>query len=660
MPSPISSSSLTSSSASSSSAIDTSSLHISATDFLLSPCCVIHKPNRIVKKATTQAESFSGKELVKPKAAINPIRSFIFTPTERELLKVWGLEKLEAASRLPLDIQLPNATDPKTCTSEAITAFLEETTEQWKKRKAAGQGIPVNKLPNHKAYRLAMEALGLSSRSHDLASSFVVAKGPEEPISDNFSPQLALVPLLRVLCMPELSDAITFCFAFEGKILCKYGTYKIAKASYVCHLKVDLIDRESKNTITFMVNEVFVNEFVECFDVGDFVRIEGAYVQKKVWKDGGTSMWDLYANASTLLVKAKSFETCLHCYPEHRIPELLASKAAIAFAPTIAFTIVKIETLMRIDGGDNYRLAIVDGSALSDKASLLFVPTRHVNYHQMVDALKTKGSYSCVAHKIKVFNAAASTLLVVDATLICPLPKNLNSVFSQHSSKQVSSMGFEKKVFGALEIVNINSLEVEHVSSDIAILPSPDESTDDLETLDTLIHGLYSTEQVVNHNAYPKSVAPCEGFAPLSLFDEESCEELSFLALFFGTRRQYHLLAKKRYQSVVQWELKNADRRFANDIENLFFKTMKIVIAKVLESIWVRLHKGKLQDRQLQAKDIKLTTNVESLLSSQIGYSDFKSLRTSTYYKAKVKRNAFGMIFQLGPPTFFITLSCAE
>ncbi|MCO5610186.1 hypothetical protein L7F22_064422 [Adiantum nelumboides] len=113
----------------------------------------------------------------------------------------------------------------------------------------------------------------LSSKSRDRASSIVASSTHEELISDNFSSQLALVPSFRVLCIFDLFDAIAFCFAFEGKVLCKYGTYKIAKASYACHLKAVLIYREFK-TLTFVVNEVFVNEFVECFDVGDYVRIE--------------------------------------------------------------------------------------------------------------------------------------------------------------------------------------------------------------------------------------------------------------------------------------------------------------------------------------------------------------------------------------------------
>ncbi|MCO5580425.1 hypothetical protein L7F22_034291 [Adiantum nelumboides] len=305
-------------------------------------------------------------------------------------------------------------------------------------------------------------ALKRNSPSKAIKKALSYGREVDEPISDNFSSQLALVPSLRVLCISELSDAITFRFAFEGKVLCRYGMYKTAKASYACQLKADLIDRESKNTITFVVNEVFLNEFVECFDVGDFVRIEGAYVKRKVWKDGGTSKWDLYANASTLLVKAESFECCLCLYLEHRIRELLTAKAAVEFTPTIAFTVVKIKTSTRADGGDSYRLTIGDGPAsATEQVCCLF--HLGVDYHQMGDALKTKGSYSCVAHNINIFKTASSTLSVVDATLICPLLENLKAVFSQHLSKQVSIMGFGKKVFGTLEIVNINSLKVEYV-----------------------------------------------------------------------------------------------------------------------------------------------------------------------------------------------------
>ncbi|MCO5547367.1 hypothetical protein L7F22_000816 [Adiantum nelumboides] len=219
------------------------------------------------------------------------------------------------------------------------------------------------KTPNLSNLKPFFDLHGLASKSSNLeltAASIKFLKDSEEPISDDFTSQLALVPTVRFLCISELPDAITIRFAFEGKVLCKYGTYKIAKANYARHLKADLIDRESKNTITFVVTKVFITEFVVSFDVGKIVRIEGAYVKRKVWKDGGISMWTLYANASTLVVNAEHFNCALQLYPEHKARELLAAKGVIEFAPTIAFVIVKIETSIRADGGDSYHLTIAD------------------------------------------------------------------------------------------------------------------------------------------------------------------------------------------------------------------------------------------------------------------------------------------------------------
>ncbi|MCO5558484.1 hypothetical protein L7F22_012068 [Adiantum nelumboides] len=79
---------------------------------------IINKPIKMVKKAAAEVGSSLGKELVKPKAAIKPLSNFSFTPVEKKLLKVWGLEKLEEASRLPLDEAL---------IKQAATSFNQNT-----------------------------------------------------------------------------------------------------------------------------------------------------------------------------------------------------------------------------------------------------------------------------------------------------------------------------------------------------------------------------------------------------------------------------------------------------------------------------------------------------------------------------------------------------
>ncbi|MCO5567830.1 hypothetical protein L7F22_021526 [Adiantum nelumboides] len=195
----------------------------------------------MVKKTAQQAGSSASKEIVKPKGAIKAIISFSLTPTEKELLKVWGLEKLEKASRLPLDtnvikqaassfnkdthttcvngrtlqltiaaiehvFELPNATDPKTCTSEAITAFLEESPEQWKKRKAAGQGISVDKLPNHKAYSYSVIMV---DEAHERTVSIDVLFGLVKDIA-------CFRPDIKLLFSSATLDANKFPDYFDG------------------------------------------------------------------------------------------------------------------------------------------------------------------------------------------------------------------------------------------------------------------------------------------------------------------------------------------------------------------------------------------------------------------------------------------------------------
>ncbi|KAI5084980.1 hypothetical protein GOP47_0001149 [Adiantum capillus-veneris] len=227
--------------------------------------------------------------------------------------------------------------------------------------------------------------------------------------------ELALAPRTPVLAISELSDAINFRFAFEGKVLSN-----------------------------------------------DFVRIEGGSVRRRTCNDGGTSVWALYADATTLVVKDEPFDCILSLYPEHKIKDLVAGPA-VDFVPTVAFTVTKIDDSSKGDGGTSYRLTIADGHASRDRASLLFVPSRRVDYHHMVNEVKANGSYACVAHNINIFKHLANTLSIVDATILCALPIQPENVFRGFLSKQLASLGFGKKIFSTLEVVNVNSLGVEYI-----------------------------------------------------------------------------------------------------------------------------------------------------------------------------------------------------
>jgi hypothetical protein len=60
------------------------------------------------------------------------------------------------------------------------------------------------------------------------------------------------------------------------------------------------------------------------------------------------------------------------------------------------------------------------------------------------------------------------------------------------------------------------------------------------------------------------------------------------------------------------------------------------------------------------AKDVKHKVNLEKNLKSDIGYIEFKNIRTSPKYLQQNKKYIFAMIQQLGPPTFFVTFTSAE
>ena len=127
----------------------------------------------------------------------------------------------------------------------------------------------------------------------------------------------------------------------------------------------------------------------------------------------------------------------------------------------------------------------------------------------------------------------------------------------------------------------------------IVASPHCEEELEDEALSDYMLHNFATSQQMVDLNDSIYHIAPSEGFQPLSVFKDTWCEELSFPTLFYGEKRKYHAKAVNDYQTVVKWELCHSDRRFALNIENIFFKAMKIMLLKVLSSIWVRLRKGK-------------------------------------------------------------------
>ena len=62
----------------------------------------------------------------------------------------------------------------------------------------------------------------------------------------------------------------------------------------------------------------------------------------------------------------------------------------------------------------------------------------------------------------------------------------------------------------------------------------------------------------------------------------------------------------------------------------------------------------------LLAKYVKYKTNLEKILKSLISYCCLRNIRKYPDYIEHIRKYVFAMIWQLGPPTFFVTFTSVE
>lgn len=67
-----------------------------------------------------------------------------------------------------------------------------------------------------------------------------------------------------------------------------------------------------------------------------------------------------------------------------------------------------------------------------------------------------------------------------------------------------------------------------------------------------------------------------------------------------------------------------------------------------------------MKGKKITSKDVKYQKNLEKKLKSPIAYRSLQCIRTSPDYFETIRKDAFAMIRQLGPPTLFVTFSSAE
>lgn len=159
--------------------------------------------------------------------------------------------------------------------------------------------------------------------------------------------------------------------------------------------------------------------------------------------------------------------------------------------------------------------------------------------------------------------------------------------------------------------------------------------------------------------------APGEGQRPVNLLMFPNAEELCFPTLFFG-----EIMAHKMFDyrannmripttaAIIKHQIRNVDRRFARNTQNLFFKFFKLLLCKVYSAEQVQLRKAHAthHDKHL----LRDPSYLKQICNSDQAYRFIKNIPSSPAYWEVTKKQVLAMIRQLGIPSIFITVSPSE
>ena len=156
-------------------------------------------------------------------------------------------------------------------------------------------------------------------------------------------------------------------------------------------------------------------------------------------------------------------------------------------------------------------------------------------------------------------------------------------------------------------------------------------------------------------------IAPGENRHPASIMTDKKCEQLAFPVLFPKGRFGYTDERKIKLSPVKYFNarLLHYSGRFATNSEYLFFAQFVLEQKKVADSINIALKK--IQGQPITASQIKSDVNkLKSMVCQDQAYLFLRQIPGTPPYWQKFMYEVVAMAKQLGIPTWFVTLSCAE
>ena len=158
------------------------------------------------------------------------------------------------------------------------------------------------------------------------------------------------------------------------------------------------------------------------------------------------------------------------------------------------------------------------------------------------------------------------------------------------------------------------------------------------------------------------TIAPGENKHPIHFMSDKHCEEMAFPTLFptgkFGCQVERDVpLSPAKYFNAI---LSSYTGRFSNNPEYLFFAQYVTEQKKVQDSINIALKK--VVGQSLTAAEVRSMNSIglQNLIFSDQAYVFMKNIPGSPSYWKRFMYEVIAMIKQLGPPSRWMTLSCAD
>ena len=158
------------------------------------------------------------------------------------------------------------------------------------------------------------------------------------------------------------------------------------------------------------------------------------------------------------------------------------------------------------------------------------------------------------------------------------------------------------------------------------------------------------------------SITPCEGKKPISILNDKYCEELAHPYLLPTGQFGYNVdrIVKLSPNKYFNQRLLNYKQTFASEADYIFFA--HAVYQQLNMTSRINIAMSKVCSNQLTAgmlsKNFKET--VKSFVANDEAFSFMSTIKGTPAYWKKFLFEVLAMVKQLGLPTFFMTLSCAD